>query len=418
MSRPARAAAPEPAEISLVAISPVPEPANAADLGAPGERLVLPPAHASSAAPLPFDPILLAAGANVAARSISRRLFGWKRYRGSVEAICHAAIADCWTGEFFAGSAGHFKQFWTRDLAMCTPALCRLGFREEVIRSWAWGLERFERAGRVTTTIFNRRFPRDVYAYGCDSLPLLLYGLRAAGAQHLVHRHRDLLADAVQRFVDLVLDAETGLARADGYFSGPRDCMTGRSTVFANTMIALLGGLLDELPELPNPLRGHDVRAGMLRHHWSGDFFRDSLDREIPSGDANVWPYFFGVFDDQDMQRRSYGTLEERGFTRPIPLRYFERRMPESELPIPKAFTPNYQGDTCWMQLAPAYLKVLGDVDEVTMRRHRSRMSELVARDQNYLELYTPEGAPYKGRAWLYYADAGMIWAAMFLDVL
>jgi len=93
MSRPARVAAPEPAEISLVAISPVPEPANAAGLGAPGERLVLPPAHASSAAPLPFDPILMAAGANVAARSIARRLFGWKRYRGSVEAICHAAIA-------------------------------------------------------------------------------------------------------------------------------------------------------------------------------------------------------------------------------------------------------------------------------------------------------------------------------------
>jgi len=420
MSRPSRAAAPEPSErgeIGLVAISPVPVAANATDAPA-GERLVLPPALASSAAPLPFDPILMAAGANVAARSIARRLFGWKRYRGSVEAICHAAIDDCWTGEFFAGSAGHFKQFWTRDLAMCTPALCRLGFREQVIQSWAWGLERFERAGRVTTTIFNRRFPRDVYAYGCDSLPLLLYGLRAAGAQHLVQRHRALLADAVERFFEVVLDPETGLARADGYFSGPRDCMTGRSTVFANTMIALLGGLLDELPELANPLRGHDVRGGMLRHHWSGDFFRDSLDREIPSGDANVWPYFFGVFDDRDMQRRSYGTLETRGFTQPIPLRYFERRMPESELPIPKAFTPNYQGDTCWMQLAPAYLKVLGDVDEVTMRRHRTRMSELISRDQNYLELYTPEGQPYKGRAWLYYADAGMIWAAMFLDVL
>jgi len=139
------------ADIELVAISPAPAPANALDARG-GERLVLPPAQASSAAPLPFDPVLLAAGANVAARSIARRLFGWKRYRGSVEAICHATIDDCWTGEFFAGSAGHFKQFWTRDLAMCTPALCRLGFREQVIQSWAWGLERFARAGRVTTT--------------------------------------------------------------------------------------------------------------------------------------------------------------------------------------------------------------------------------------------------------------------------
>ena len=58
--------------------------------------------------------------------------------------ICAAVIEDCWTGEFFAGSAGHFKQFWTRDLAMCTPALCRLGHGERVVRSWEWGLERFD----------------------------------------------------------------------------------------------------------------------------------------------------------------------------------------------------------------------------------------------------------------------------------
>jgi hypothetical protein len=406
----------EATEIGPMAVSLAPDVKNLA--ASVERRLVLLPAAADSAAPLPLDPVLLAAGANVAVRSIGRRLFGWKRYPGSVEAICRAAIEDCWTGEFFAGSAGHFKQFWTRDLAMSTPALCRMGFRDRVVASWAWGLERFERAGHVTTTIFNRRFPRDVYAYGCDSLPLLLYGLREAGAEHLVHRHGGLLADAVTHFATTVFDEETGLARADGYFSGPRDCMTGRSTVFANTMIALLGDLLDQLPELPNPFRGHDARGAMMQHLWSGDFFRDSLCREIPSGDANVWPFFFGVFDDPEMQRRAFGTLEARGFTRPIPLRYFERRMPESELPIPKAFTPNYQGDTCWMQLAPAYLRVLEAVDPEQARVHRATMSALIARDQHYLELYTPEGKPYKGRAWLYYADAGMIWAAMFLDLL
>src|SRR5438552_731304 len=144
-------------EIDPMALSLAPDVKSTAT-GA-GERLVLAPAAADSAAPLPFDPVLLAAGANVAVRSIARRLFGWKRYSGSVEAICRAAIEDCWTGEFFAGSAGHFKQFWTRDLAMCTPALCRMGFRDRVVASWEWGLERFERAGEITTTIFNRRFP-------------------------------------------------------------------------------------------------------------------------------------------------------------------------------------------------------------------------------------------------------------------
>jgi hypothetical protein len=210
----------------------------------PGGALTLAPANPYDSAPLPFDLILMGAGLNVASRSIARALFGWKRYPGKAPDVCRAVIEDCWTGDFFAGSTGHFKQFWTRDLAMCTPALCRMGFRDRVVQSWAFGLERFSRAGKITTTIFNKRYPRDVYAYACDSVPMTLFALRQAGAQDLIVQHRELLSREIQRFADTVLDRDLGLARTDGYFSGPRDCMTGRSTVFANTMIALLSRLL------------------------------------------------------------------------------------------------------------------------------------------------------------------------------
>jgi hypothetical protein len=382
----------------------------------PGRRLHLPPADPHEAAPLPFDLVLIGAGVNVAVRSIWRRLFGWKRYSGPAPDICAAVIEDCWTGEFFAGSAGHFKQFWTRDLAMCTPALIRLGHRERIVRSWAWGLERFERAGRITTTIFNRRFPRDVYAYAVDSVPLLLWGLRRAGAEHLVQKHRDLLTREIARFHDVVFDPALGMARADGYFSGPRDCMTGRSTVFANAMIALCSQLADEL-ELPNPFAGRDLLGAMWQHHWMGDHFRDSLCRDIPSGDANVWPFFFEVVTDRQMQRRALATLDERGYARPLPLRYFPARMPEAELPVPRLATPNYQGDPSWTQLGAAYLKVLGQVDRPLMEWHRANVARFIERDQSYLEVYTTEGKPYQGRALLYSCDEGMLWAAMFLDL-
>lgn len=380
-------------------------------------RSQLSPADPYQSAPLPFDPVLIGAGINVATRSAARTLFGWKRYPGGVEDICRAVIDDCWTGRFFAGSAGHFKQFWTRDLAMCTPALCRLGFRERVIRSWQWGLERFERAGKLTTTIFNNRFPRDVYAYACDSLPLTLFALRAAGAEHLIVKHRALFSREIAHFHKTVLDPDLGMARSDGYFSGPRDCMTGRSTVFANTTIALLADLLAHDDLLPNPFVGIDVQGMLLQHHWTGEFFRDSLCRDIPSGDANIWPFFFGIFTDPQMQRRAFATLEDKGFTSPIPLRYFERRMPESELPIPRAITPNYQGDPSWTQLGPIYLHLLSKIDPTLMQQHRGRMAAFIERDGNYMELYKPNGRPYRGRALLYHADEGMIWAALFLDL-
>ncbi|HXJ22741.1 MAG TPA: hypothetical protein VMT03_21160 [Polyangia bacterium] len=380
-------------------------------------RLKLPPADPNDAAPLPFDLVLMGAGINVAVRSLFRRLFGWRRHPGDAPEICRRVVDSCWTGEFFAGSAGHFKQFWMRDLAMCTPALCRLGRRDQVIQSLAWGLERFEKAGRITTTIFNRRFARDVYAFASDSLPMMLFALRMADAPHLIDRHRELLTRETTRYIEAVFDPELGMARPNGYFSGPRDCMTGRSTVFANTMIALLIKLLDVDRRLPNPLAGHDLPALLIRHYWTGDYFRDSLDRELPSGDANVWPFFFDVLDDAEMKRRAFATLESRGFTRPVPMRYFERRMPEAELPIPRFFTPNYQGDPSWTQLGPAYLHLLAKVDRPQMEEHRAAMTRLIERDGNYLELYNTDGKPYSGRAFFYQADQGMIWAAMFLDL-
>jgi hypothetical protein len=245
----------------------------------------------------------------------------------------------------------------------------------------------------------------------------LLYALRAADAPHLIDRHRGLLTREIDRYVRTMFDPETGLARASGYFSGPRDCMTGRSTVFANTMIALLIRLLDGDGRLPNPLAGHDLAARIVRQYWTGSYFRDSLDRDLPSGDANVWPFFFEVVTDRELARRALDTLEARGFTEPLPLRYFERRLPEAELPIPRFFTPNYQGDPSWTQLGPAYLHLLKALDRPKMEHHRAKAAALIQRDRNYLELYTTAGRPYRGRALLYYADQGMIWAAMFLDL-
>jgi hypothetical protein len=51
------------------------------------------------------------------------------------------------------------------------------------------------------------------------------------------------------------------------------------------------------------------------------------------------------------------------------------------------------------------------------MEWHRANVASMIERDRNYLELYTTEGEPYQGRAFLYSCDEGMIWAAMFLDL-
>lgn len=117
------------------------------------------------------------------------------------------------------------------------------------------------------------------------------------------------------------------------------------------------------------------------------------------------------------MRRRAFATLEARGHTDPVPLRYFEQRLPDAELPVPKLFTPNYQGDPSWTQLGAIYLGELAKIDKAKMVVQRARMEAFIERDRNYMELYTRDGKPYAGRARIYHADEGMIWAALFLDL-
>ena len=69
------------------------------------------------------------------------------------------------------------------------------------------------------------------------------------------------------------------------------------------------------------------------------------------------------------------------------------------------------------VQLGAAYLHVLASVDRPLMEWHRANVATIIERDRNFLEVYTTDGQPYKGRAFLYYCDEGMIWASMFLDL-
>ncbi len=159
----------------------------------PANACSLPPADPREAAPLPFDGVLLAAGVNVAARSIWRGLFGWKRYDGSVEAICRAVLEDCWTGQVLRRVGGALPAVLdarSRDVhaGAVQPRLPRarglvVGMGARAVR--ARGAHDARRSSTGAS-------PRDVYAYACDSLPLTLFALRAADCDYLIDRHREL----------------------------------------------------------------------------------------------------------------------------------------------------------------------------------------------------------------------------------
>src|SRR3990170_2252843 len=92
-------------------------------------------------------PAILPAYASSAARILRRRLAGPRRHPGDASAVCRAIVDACWTGQYFAASAGHFRQFWTRDFGFAAPSLLRLGHGLRVEATLAWALATWARQG-------------------------------------------------------------------------------------------------------------------------------------------------------------------------------------------------------------------------------------------------------------------------------
>ena len=110
------------------------------------------------------------------------------------------------------------------------------------------------RRSHVTTTINYCGRPADVFAYGVDSLPLLLAALRAADAGDLVERHRAWLTAEIADYAARVVDPATGLVRSDRTYSAHRDTVVNRSTAYGNTMVALLAKTIAETGWFESPL--------------------------------------------------------------------------------------------------------------------------------------------------------------------
>ena len=81
-----------------------------------------------------------------------------------------------------------------------------------------------------------------------------------------------------------------------------------------------------------------------------------------------------------------------------------------------EVFAPGYQRDTVWAHLGPLYIEVLASINMREAKEHLDQYTKLIETHGNYLELFNPDGTPY--RSWFYYADEGMLWASVYLDLV
>jgi len=363
-----------------------------------------------------LDPAILPAYATSAVRITRRALRGHRHHAGDARAIAMACVESAWAGDHFVASGGHFRQFWTRDLGFSAEPLVRLGFEDQVHRSLAWALDAWAPAGRVTTTIFPGRRPRDVYTLGVDSLPLLLHALRACGGDDLLARHRVWLEPEARRYARLVLDPLTGRVRTDRRFSSHRDTVVTNDNAYANAMVLTLDRVLRETGWFASPIPD-DATERFLGAFWRDDHIVDRRAADEVSGDGTVFPFWLGVVPDERLAT-ALAAARRAGLADPLPLRYVARRAARAEDRIQRLFVPDYQGTAIWSSLGAIYLQLLDRVDPAAVDGPLRGWTDLVERDGTVWEVVRDDGRPYIGRLGIFRADEAMLWSAILADLL
>ncbi|MDO8741447.1 MAG: hypothetical protein Q7J54_07850 [Candidatus Woesearchaeota archaeon] len=360
--------------------------------------------------------IHLKEGFRIFKKSLKRRFFGVKKYNGSAEQICRQIIKDCWNGRYFQASSGHFCEFYTRDFGFCIEALLKLGYKDEIKKTLEYVLNIFEKNRKITTTISPDGIPFDFPYYAVDSVPYLIRSLRIFNDKNLIIRYNAFLNKEIKKFYEIVFDKEKGLVKENACFSSMKDYSVRKSSCYDNVMAAMLSNELKKIEILENPFKDYDFKKTIKEKFWTGSYFLDDLSGSSHvAGDANVFPFWSNVFDDKKMLRSSIEAIQKEGLDSPFPLKYTgnteKLRMINAEF-----FVPGYERSSIWMHMGPLFIGLVKKINKNKAEDYVQQYRSLIEKYKNYPEVFDADGKPYKTP--FYYSDEGMLWAAMFLDLI
>jgi hypothetical protein len=353
-------------------------------------------------------------GYRIFKRSRHVKKHGFKKYEGNLEEICTKIVKECWNGTFFQTSAGHFSVYYIRDFCICIPGLIKLGYRKEILKTLQYALNLFSNNRKITTTISKENIPVHMHHYSPDSLPLLLKSLRLAKANELIEIYKPFLEEQIDYYYENVLDYETNLVRY-GRFSSMKDNAKRKSSCYDNCMMAMLSDELDNL-KLKNPFKHINLKQLIKDKFWNGRYFFDDLTaQEYVAGDANTFPFWCEIFDDEEMFNSVLKQIKKNNLDKPWPLKYTSNFKPNLMFPL-NIILPDYETDTNWMHLGLCYMDVVKKFDKKLFDVYIKKYTQLIVKNKNFLEIFNPDGSHFFKT--LYVSDESMLWSAYYLDLI
>ncbi|MFT4310279.1 MAG: hypothetical protein ACMXYC_01475 [Candidatus Woesearchaeota archaeon] len=339
-------------------------------------------------------------------------------YPGTPKQIAHHIIESCWQKNYMSVSNGHFKDFYCRDFGMCTQALCALGYQDKVLKTLNWALHIFEHHNILTTTINSRQQPVNFFHYGIDSLPFILksiYELLRYEPKAQALRKRFFTFLQQQLHIYQTYFTSEGLALTNTRFSEIKDHYLRPSSCYAVCMGGMTAYYAKKLG-LPTTLTNIDFRSTLIEHYYTGTHFRDHVQTDIGSGDAQVFPFYAHIIPHNYLFDACIHYIQQQQLDKPFPLKYTQKAVQDKRSTLATYFASDYETNTCWIHLGLCHIQNVLTYDVALAKAYLQSYTDLIHQHKNFLEVYTAQGKPY-GSAW-YITDESMIWVSMYLHMI
>ncbi|HHI04249.1 MAG TPA: hypothetical protein ENL45_01755, partial [Candidatus Woesearchaeota archaeon] len=203
-----------------------------------------------------MEPIFMKKAFAIFNRSLKVRFKGIKKYKGNAEQILKQGVNNCWNGNYFQASAGHFSCFYVRDFGISVQALLNLGYKDRVIKTLEFALDSYSRNSKVATTVYNGSV-LDFPFYTPESLAYLIHSIRLADAKELLLKYKFFLEKEIRKAFFESFDTDKGLIKENTYFSSIKDNALRSSSAYNNSMIAMLSNDLNYFG-LYNPFKSYN----------------------------------------------------------------------------------------------------------------------------------------------------------------
>jgi hypothetical protein len=183
------------------------------------------------------------------------------------------------------------------------------------------------------------------------------------------------------------------------------------SSCYNNVMSAMLSKELNNL-KLNNPFKKYNLKKIIKKNFWTGNYFLDDLSgNKYIAGDANVFPFWTGIFNDKKMLKSCIKEIRKEGLDKPFPLKYTKKNV--SKKNFVSFLVPNYESNTIWMHMGLLYVQLVKKIDKKLFNKYFRTYTKLIKKHKNFLEVFNLNGTPYQSP--FYYCDESMLWAANYL---